>query len=124
MTYRCADHSSYLYRLQKGREASLELGITKKEIINKTMEKITQQEAQNIGNTLTIPWNEISLEEFTMGVNVEMEHGTRYPETNVTGNDPLLTGKIAWAHLKEFPDYYTRLLKLEGEADAFWKNKE
>lgn len=55
------------------------------------MQKITQQEAQNIGNTLAIPWNEISLEEFTLGMNVELEHGTKYPETNVTGNDPLLT---------------------------------
>ncbi len=88
------------------------------------MQKITQQEAQNIGNTLAIHWNEISLEEFTLGMNVELEHGTKYPETNVTGNDSLLTGKIAWAHLKEFPDYYTRLLKLETEADAFWQNKK
>jgi hypothetical protein len=87
------------------------------------MQKITQQEAENIGNTLGILWNDISLEEFVMGMNVELEHGTKFPETNITGNDPILTGKIAWAHLKEFPDYYTRLAKLESEADAFWKNK-
>lgn len=88
------------------------------------MQKISQQEAQNIGITLGIPWDTISLEEFTMGMNVELEHGTRYPETNLTSDDPLLTGKIAWAHLKEFPDYYTRLLKLENEADAYWRDKE
>lgn len=88
------------------------------------MQKISPQDAENIGNTLTIPWDKISLKEFTLGMNVEMEHGTRYPETNVTGDDPLLTGKIAWAHLKEFPDYYTRLLKLEKEADEFWQNKK
>lgn len=87
------------------------------------MQKITHQEAQNIGNTLGIPWNEIHLDEFVVGMNVELEHGTRYPETNVTGDDPHLTGKIAWAHLKEFPDYYSRLMKLEKEADAYWKNK-
>jgi hypothetical protein len=87
------------------------------------MQKISQQEAETIGNTLGILWNDISLKEFVMGMNVELEHGTKFPETNVTGNDPLLTGKIAWAHLKEFPDYYTRLAKLESEADAFWKNK-
>lgn len=52
-----------------------------------------------------------------------MEHGTRYPETNVTNNDVKLTGKIAWAHLKEFPDYYTRLEKLEKEPSEYWKNK-
>lgn len=88
------------------------------------MTKISQQEAENIGNTLGIPWDTISLEEFTMGMNVEMEHGTRYPETNLTSDDPLLTWKIAWAHLKEFPDYYTRLLKLENEADTYWRDKE
>jgi hypothetical protein len=49
------------------------------------------------------------LEEFTKGINVEFEHGKRFPETNVTNDDKILTGKIAWAHLKEFPDYYSRL---------------
>ncbi len=88
------------------------------------MNKITQQDAKNIGNTLGISWEEVSLDEFTIGINIELEHGTRYPETDVTGNDPLLTGKIAWAHLKEFPDYYTRLTKMEEEADEYWKNKQ
>ena len=49
-----------------------------------------------------------------------MPRRTRDPETNVTNNDPLLTGKIALAHLKEFPDYYSRLKKMEKEADEFW----
>jgi len=88
------------------------------------MQKISQQDAKNIGNTLGISWEEVSLDEFTIGINIELEHGTRYPETDVTGNDPLLTGKIAWAHLKEFPDYYTRLTKMEEEADEYWKNKQ
>lgn len=51
---------------------------------------------------------------------MELEHGARDPETNVTNDDPLLTGKIALAHLKEFLDYYTRLAKMEKEADEFW----
>ncbi len=51
-----------------------------------------------------------------MGMNVELEHGSRDPSTDVTGNDPLLTGKIALAHLNEFPDYYTRLTAMENEA--------
>jgi len=55
-----------------------------------------------------------------MGLEVELEHGARDPETNVTHDDPLLTGKIALAHLNEFPDYYTRLAKMEKEADEFW----
>jgi hypothetical protein len=53
-----------------------------------------------------------------MGLEVELEHGLRDPRTNVTGDDPILTGKIAWAHLNEFPDYYTRLAKMEREAEA------
>jgi hypothetical protein len=53
-----------------------------------------------------------------MGLNVELEHGLHDPSTDVTGNDPILTGKIALAHLNEFPDYYTRLAKIEREAEA------
>ena len=52
-----------------------------------------------------------------------MEHGKRDAQTNVTNDDPLTTGKIALAHLHEFPDYYTRLAKMESEAEDFWKNK-
>jgi len=54
---------------------------------------------------------------------LELERGTRDPQTNVTNNDMDLTGKIAWAHLKEFPDYYTRLDRLEAEADAYWSSR-
>ena len=52
-----------------------------------------------------------------MGLEVELEHGARDPQTNVTGDDLIMTGKIAWAHLKEIPDYYTRLEKMEKEVD-------
>lgn len=78
------------------------------------------QEARSIGDALGITWQEFDVDQFRMGMDVEMEHGLHDPETNVTGNDPLLTGKIAWAHLKEFPDYYTRLQAMEEEADAYW----
>ena len=88
------------------------------------MKKLNVLEAKEIGNNLGINWNNIQLNEFTKGVNVEFEHGTRYPETNVTNDDKALTGKIAWAHLKEFPDYYTRLEKMENEAEAYWSKKE
>lgn len=77
-------------------------------------------EAKRIGDLLGIDWNMFSIEQFRMGLSVELEHGSRDPQTNVTNNDPLLTGRIAWAHLKEFPDYYTRLLKMEKEAEKFW----
>jgi hypothetical protein len=80
----------------------------------------TSEKAKQIGNALGIDWNKFSIEQFWMGLEVELEHGTRDSETNITNNDPLLTGKIAWAHLKEFSDYYTRLAKMEEEADKFW----
>jgi uncharacterized protein DUF5661 len=57
------------------------------------------------------------IEAFRRGMEVELEHGRRDPETNVTNDDPLLTGKIAWAHLKEMPDYYERLDRMEHEAE-------
>ncbi|MEQ8471899.1 MAG: DUF5661 family protein [Marinoscillum sp.] len=85
------------------------------------MKKFTLKDAERIGHALHIDWQDVNLEEFLIGLNVELEHGTRYLETNVTGDDELMTGKIAWAHLKEFPDYYTRLERMEREAEAFWK---
>jgi len=75
------------------------------------------EEAKSIGARIGIDFSEITLEEFRMGLGVELEHGARDPETNVTGDDEDTTGKISWAHLKEIPDYYTRLKKMEAEAD-------
>ncbi len=86
--------------------------------------KFTTEEAKAVGDALGITWIEFDVEQFRMGMDVELEHGARDPQTNVTNNDPLTTGKIALAHLKEFPDYYTRLDAMEKEADAFWANKK
>jgi hypothetical protein len=85
--------------------------------------KISAEEAKRIGASLGVSWQTVDLEQFRRGLEVELEHGARDPETNVTNDDLTLTGKIAWAHLKEFADYYTRLDKLEAEADAFWAAK-
>ncbi|HRI44497.1 MAG TPA: hypothetical protein PLL78_12255 [Fimbriimonadaceae bacterium] len=76
----------------------------------------TTEQAKEIGDKLGIDWSRFDVEQFRMGMNVELEHGSRDPSTDVTGNDPLLTGKIALAHLNEFPDYYTRLTAMENEA--------
>ena len=76
--------------------------------------------AKQIGDTLGIDWNKFDVEQFQMGLEVELEHGTIDPITNVTNDDPLLTGKIASAHLNEFSAYYTRLAKMEEEADKYW----
>jgi hypothetical protein len=64
---------------------------------------------------LGLDWAKIDLEQFQRGLEVEFEHGAREPETDVTHDDLMLTGRIAWAHLKEIADYYTRLDKLEAE---------
>lgn len=80
--------------------------------------EFTVEEAQKIGVAIGINFSEYSLEEFRKGLAVELEHGSVYTETNVTNDDETLTGKIAWAHLKEIPDYYTRLLKMEQEAGS------
>ena len=73
-----------------------------------------------INAALGIDWSKFDVEQFRVGMDVELEHGKVDPHTNVTNDDPLLTGKIALAHLNEFPDYYTRLIKLEEEADKYW----
>ena len=84
----------------------------------------TAEQAKAIGEELGIDWSQFDVEQFRMGMDVELEHGVHDPETNVTNDDPLTTGKIALAHLKEFPDYYTRLDILEKEADDYWKDKK
>lgn len=89
---------------------------------NDTM-RVNKQEAKKVGDQLGISWEEVSLDEFTIGFNVEFEHGTRFPETNVTNDDKIMTAKIAWMHLKEVPDYYTRLEKMEKKAKEYWQSK-
>ena len=84
---------------------------------------ISADEAREVGVTLGLDWKNVDLEQFRRGLEVELEHGARDPETDVTNDDLRLTGKIAWAHLKEFPDYYTRLDGLEAEADAYWASR-
>lgn len=79
---------------------------------------ISTEEARSIGTQLGINWAQIDLEQFRRGIEVEFEHGAHDPETDVTGDDLSLTGKIAWAHLKEIRDYYTRLDRLEAEAES------
>ncbi|HSH74549.1 MAG TPA: DUF5661 family protein [Longimicrobiales bacterium] len=85
--------------------------------------QFSAEEARGIGERLGVEWSEIPIEEFRMGLAVELEHGAHDPETDVTHDDSLLTGKIALAHLKEFPDYYTRLAKMEAEAEAYWAGR-
>ncbi len=83
----------------------------------------TTEEAKQIGEQLLIDWSKFDVEQFRMGIDVELEHGTVHLVTNVTDNDPLLTGMIALAHLTEYADYYSRLAKMELEAESFWSGK-
>ena len=78
----------------------------------------TTKEAKSIGEALDIDWGKFDVEQYRMGLDVELEHGLVDPHTNVTNDDPMMTGKIALAHLNEFPDYYTRLEKMEREAEG------
>jgi Mn-dependent DtxR family transcriptional regulator len=83
-----------------------------------TRTSFTPDEARRIGEQIGIDWETapFDVEQFRMGMDVELEHGLRDSATNVTGDDPVATGKIALAHLNEFPDYYTRLDRMEAEA--------
>ena len=78
----------------------------------------TSEEAKQIGAKLGIDWSRFDVEQYRMGLDVELEHGLVDPHTNVTNDDSIMTGKIALAHLNEFPDYYTRLEKMEREAEG------
>ena len=85
----------------------------------------TAEAARRVGTEIGIDWDSapFDVEQFRMGMDVELEHGLHDPSTNVTGSDPIVTGKIALAHLNEFPDYYTRLAKMEAEAEAEWASR-
>ena len=97
-----------------------------KDILNNfKMEKhFSTEEAKNIGGQLGIKWDKYDVEQFRMGMDVELEHGTIDSNTNVTNDDSLMTGKIALAHLNELPDYYTLLDEMEKKGEAALENKE
>jgi hypothetical protein len=82
-------------------------------------------QAREIGELIGIDWATapFDVEQFRAGMDVELEHGSRDPVTDVTGSDPVVTGKIALAHLNEFRDYYTRLAKMEAEAEREWADR-
>jgi len=86
--------------------------------------QFSAEEAKDIGDRLGVDWSVIPVEEFRQGLGVELEHGAHDPQTDVTSDDLQLTGKIALAHLKEFPDYYSRLGKMEAEAEEYWSQRQ
>ncbi len=84
----------------------------------------TTEEAKKIGEQLGVDWSKFDVEQFRMGMDVELEHGLVDTNTNVTNDDPLMTGKIALAHLNEIQDYYTRLEKMEKEGESYWEGNK
>ena len=84
----------------------------------------TTEEAKKIGEQLGVDWSKFDVEQFRMGMDVELEHGLVDTNTNVTNDDPLMTGKIALAHLNEIQDYYTRLEKMEEEGELYWEGNK
>jgi hypothetical protein len=85
--------------------------------------RTTPEEAKRVGDAIGVDWPRFDLEQFRAGMDVELEHGSHDPQTDVTGDDPIVTGKIALAHMKEFPDYYERLERMEREAERDWAEK-
>ena len=85
-------------------------------------EHFSGDQARAAGERIGIDWatSPFDVEQLRMGMDVELEHGTRDLETNVTDDDVTVTAKIARAHLNEFPDYYSRLAVMEAEAEAYW----
>ena len=86
--------------------------------------EVNKEEAGIILKLVNVQNMDIPLEEFRRGLEIELEHGTMYPDANVTNNHPLLTGKIVLAHLKEMMDYYERLEVAEVEGDLLQAIKE
>jgi DNA-directed RNA polymerase alpha subunit len=86
----------------------------------------TTEQARPTGEQIGIDWatSRFDVEQFRMGMDVELEHGMHDPETNVTDDDVVVTAKIARAHLNEFPDYYSRLAVMESEAEAYWAARD
>jgi hypothetical protein len=82
--------------------------------------RITLEEAQRVGDEIGVDWDVYDLEQLRKGMDVELEHGSHDPQTNVTNDDPGMTGKNALAHIKDFPDYYDRLEQMEAEAEREW----
>lgn len=85
--------------------------------------RTTLEEAKRVGDAIGVDWKRFGLEQFRAGMDVEYEHGAHDPQTDVTRDDPILTGKIALAHMKEFPDYYERLEQMEKEAKRDWATR-
>jgi hypothetical protein len=94
--------------------------------VSEPRHQFTAEEARRFGDEIGIDWASapFDVEQFRIGMNVELEHGLHDLLTNVSDDDPHVTAKIALAHLNEFPDYYTRLERMEEEAKRDWQQRQ
>jgi Protein of unknown function (DUF5661) len=94
--------------------------------VSESRHEFTAEEARRFGEGISIGWPSapFDVDQFRIGMNVELEHGLHDPHTNVSDDDPHVTAKIALAHLNEFPDYYTRLERMEEEAKRDWQQRQ
>jgi hypothetical protein len=86
-------------------------------------ERTSIDEARRVGDAIGVDWDRFDIDQFRKGMDVEFEHGSHDPQTDVTHDDPIMTGKIALAHMKELPDYYERLERMESEAEREWAER-
>lgn len=93
--------------------------------MSESRKEFTAEEARRYGEEVGIDWSSapFEVEQFRIGMNVELEHGLHDLLTNVSDDDPHVTAKIALAHLNEFADYYTRLERMEEEAKRDWSKR-
>jgi hypothetical protein len=106
--------SNYI-TIEEVKRICVQLGIRDWTLMRKA--QVTRQEAEKILAEIETGDMKIPMENFRVGLEVELEHGIRFPEANVTNNHPIITGKIVLAHLKETLDYYKRLEVVEIEGD-------
>jgi hypothetical protein len=94
--------------------------------MSETRHEFTAEEARRFGEEIGIDWANapFDVDQFRIGMNVELEHGLHDPHTNVSDDNPHVTAKIALAHLNEFPDYYTRLGRMEEGARRDWRQRQ
>jgi hypothetical protein len=107
------------------RRAALEAGLrecVEEENITE-QRRTTTEEGRQVGDAIGADWTRFDLEQFRAGMDIEFEHGSHDPQTDVTGDDPIATAKIALAHMKEFPDYHERLERMERQAEHEWAEK-
>jgi desulfoferrodoxin-like iron-binding protein len=119
-TFRCNTCGNFIQVLKSGAGELVCCGQTMELIENKQVNQFTAEDAQKVAQAIGVNFEkeDFNLTDFTQGMNIELEHGLCDSETNVTNDNPIVTGKIALAHLNEFGDYYTRLEIMEKEAEG------